>query len=94
MRGFIVTDHADQFEAAAGYLAGLLADGRLKYDETVVEGFDQVPFAETADTAYPVPLQVDREDVRTVGREVMSNDNAAPRSSREVVAHAVLFHAD
>jgi NADPH2:quinone reductase len=45
MRGFIVSDHVDQFEAGAGYLAGLLADGRLKYDETVVEGFDQAPAA-------------------------------------------------
>jgi NADPH2:quinone reductase len=45
MRGFIVSDHVDQFEAGAGYLAGLLADGRLKYDETVVEGFDQAPVA-------------------------------------------------
>jgi NADPH2:quinone reductase len=41
MRGFIVSDHVDQFEAGAGYLGGLLAEGRLKYDETVVDGFDQ-----------------------------------------------------
>jgi NADPH2:quinone reductase len=45
MRGFIVSDHVDQFEAGAGYLGGLLAEGRLKYDETVVEGFDQAPAA-------------------------------------------------
>jgi NADPH2:quinone reductase len=41
MRGFIVSDHIDQFEDGAAYLGGLLAEGRLKYDETVVEGFDQ-----------------------------------------------------
>ena len=45
MRGFIVSDHYDQFAAGAAYLAGLLADGRLKYDETVVEGFEQAPAA-------------------------------------------------
>ncbi len=45
MRGFIVSDHVDQFEAGAEYLAELLASGRLKYDETVVEGFEQAPAA-------------------------------------------------
>ena len=40
LKGFIVSDHPDQFPAAAEYLAGLLADGRLKYDETIVDGFD------------------------------------------------------
>jgi NADPH-dependent curcumin reductase CurA len=46
MQGFIVSDHVDQFEAGAEYLAGLLAEGRLKYDETMVEGFDQAPKAQ------------------------------------------------
>ena len=45
MRGFIVSDHVDQFAAGAAYLAGLLAEGRLKYDETIVEGFEQAPDA-------------------------------------------------
>ena len=45
MRGFIVSDHFDQFAVAAAYLAGLLAEGRLKYDETIVEGFEQAPAA-------------------------------------------------
>jgi NADPH-dependent curcumin reductase CurA len=45
MRGFIVSDHVDQFAAGAAYLAGLLAAGRLKYDETIVEGFEQAPVA-------------------------------------------------
>jgi NADPH2:quinone reductase len=45
MQGFIVSDHVDQFEAGAAYLAGLLGEGKLKYDETVVDGFDQAPTA-------------------------------------------------
>ena len=38
MRGFLVLDHVDRFEEAIGYLAGLLAEGRLHYDETIVDG--------------------------------------------------------
>ena len=45
MRGFIVSDHVDLFAAGAAYLAGLLSEGRLKYDETIVEGFEQAPEA-------------------------------------------------
>lgn len=45
MRGFIVSDHTDQLDEAISYLAGLLADGRLKYDETIIEGFEQTPAA-------------------------------------------------
>ncbi len=46
MRGFLVLDHAGRFEEAANYLAGLLADGKLKYDETIVDGgIDQAPAA-------------------------------------------------
>ena len=45
MKPRIVSDHYDQFAAGAAYLAGLLAAGRLKYDETVVEGFEQAPVA-------------------------------------------------
>jgi NADPH2:quinone reductase len=40
LKGFIVSDHPEQFPAAAEYLAGLLADGKLKYDETIVDGFE------------------------------------------------------
>src|SRR5207249_3294944 len=40
MRGFIVTDHADQFPEAIAYLSDLYSRGRLRHDETVVEGFD------------------------------------------------------
>jgi NADPH2:quinone reductase len=40
MKGFLVLDHADRFQEAIGYLGGLLAEGKLKYDETVVEGLE------------------------------------------------------
>ena len=38
IRGFLVLDHGDRFQEAIGYLAGLLAAGKLHYDETIVEG--------------------------------------------------------
>ena len=41
MSGFVVLDHADQFPAAIDELAGLWAQGKLKADETVVEGFER-----------------------------------------------------
>ena len=45
MKGFIVSDYADRFGEAAAGLAGWLQEGKLKYEETVVEGFDQLPHA-------------------------------------------------
>ena len=41
MRGFIVTDHADRFAAGFAYLSDMLARGRLRHDETIVDGFDR-----------------------------------------------------
>jgi NADPH2:quinone reductase len=41
MSGFVVLDHADQFPAAIDELAGLWSQGKLKADETVVEGFER-----------------------------------------------------
>ena len=38
IRGFLVLDHGDRFEEAIGYLATLLAEGKLHYDETIVGG--------------------------------------------------------
>jgi len=38
IKGFLVLDYADRFEEAITYLAGLLGEGRLHYDETIVEG--------------------------------------------------------
>jgi NADPH-dependent curcumin reductase CurA len=43
LRGFIVTDHVEQFPEAFAYLADLYAQGRLRSDETIVEGFDDAP---------------------------------------------------
>jgi NADPH-dependent curcumin reductase CurA len=45
MRGFIITDHIDQFPAGFAYLSDLYARGRLRHDETIVVGFDQAPTA-------------------------------------------------
>ena len=45
LQGFIVLDHFHRAPEAIGELAGLLAEGRLKPLETVVEGFDQLPTA-------------------------------------------------
>jgi NADPH2:quinone reductase len=41
MSGFVVLDHTDQFPAAIDELAGLWSQGKLKADETVVEGFER-----------------------------------------------------
>ncbi len=46
LRGFLVLDHPELFEPAAMYLAGLMMEGKLVYDETVVEGL------ENAESAY------------------------------------------
>ncbi len=45
MKGFIVSDYADRFGEAAAGLAGWLQEGKLQYEETIVEGFDQLPQA-------------------------------------------------
>ncbi|MGE5407099.1 MAG: NADP-dependent oxidoreductase [Syntrophothermus sp.] len=38
IRGFLVLDFGHRFEEAIGYLAVLLAEGKLHYDETIVDG--------------------------------------------------------
>jgi NADPH2:quinone reductase len=38
IKGFLVLDYGDRFEEAIGYLGGLLGEGKLHYDETIVEG--------------------------------------------------------
>lgn len=45
MQGFLVRDHAKDFGAALKQLGAWLKEGKLKYDETVVEGFDKLPEA-------------------------------------------------
>jgi NADPH-dependent curcumin reductase CurA len=41
MQGFLVLDHADRFSEAIEYLAELLGDGRLRHEETIVDGLEQ-----------------------------------------------------
>ncbi|HEY4997585.1 MAG TPA: NADP-dependent oxidoreductase [Usitatibacter sp.] len=43
MQGMIVFDWKDRYGEALGGLAGRLAEGRLKYRESVVEGIDNAP---------------------------------------------------
>lgn len=45
MEGFIVGRWRDRFPAAVADMAGMLARGELKAEETVVEGFDRLPDA-------------------------------------------------
>jgi NADPH:quinone reductase len=45
MRGFIVTEYAARFPEGALQLAQWLSEGKLKYAETVVEGFENTPRA-------------------------------------------------
>jgi NADPH2:quinone reductase len=45
MRGFIITDHADRFLDAMTYLGDMYGRGKLRYEETIVQGFEQAPGA-------------------------------------------------
>lgn len=45
MQGFIVNDFEASFPKALAQLSQWLSEGKLKYSETVVEGFDQIPQA-------------------------------------------------
>jgi NADPH-dependent curcumin reductase CurA len=45
MQGFIVGNYAAKFPEAMGQLSQWLAEGKLTYTETIVEGFDQIPQA-------------------------------------------------
>jgi NADPH-dependent curcumin reductase CurA len=45
MQGFIVSNYAAKFPEAMKQLSQWLADGKLTYTETIVEGFDQIPQA-------------------------------------------------
>ena len=45
LQGFIVLDHFHQAPEAVAEIGGLMAEGRLKPLETVVEGFEQLPHA-------------------------------------------------
>ncbi|UOF89602.1 NADP-dependent oxidoreductase [Fodinisporobacter ferrooxydans] len=45
MKGFIVGNYADRFHEAMPQLAQWIKDGRLKYKESIVEGFENIPKA-------------------------------------------------
>ncbi len=45
VQGFIVSDHYDRFREFHEQAAGWVADGRLRYRETVVEGIESAPAA-------------------------------------------------
>jgi NADPH-dependent curcumin reductase CurA len=45
MKGFIVTDYASRFAEGVMQLGSLLAQGKLKYPEHIVEGFENTPQA-------------------------------------------------
>lgn len=45
MKGFIVSDYAADFESAAEDLAKWVQEGKLQYQETIIEGFENIPKA-------------------------------------------------
>ena len=45
MQGFIVSNYADKFKEAAQQLAQWLQEDQLHYEETIVEGFENIPQA-------------------------------------------------
>ncbi len=45
MKGFIITDYAARFAEGVGQLGQWLAQGKLKYAENIIEGFENAPQA-------------------------------------------------
>ncbi|WP_159020413.1 NADP-dependent oxidoreductase [Algibacter sp. L3A6] len=45
MQGFIVSNYAEKFPEAMKHLSGWLAEGKLTYTETIVDGFNNIPTA-------------------------------------------------
>lgn len=45
MQGFIVSNYQSRFSEGNKQLAAWVQDGQLKYEETIVKGFDQLPSA-------------------------------------------------
>ena len=45
MQGFLIRDHAKDFGKALQQLGTWLQEGKLKYDETIIEGFEKLPEA-------------------------------------------------
>ncbi len=45
MQGFIVSNYEDKFPEAIQKLSGWMKEGKLTYNETIVEGFENIPSA-------------------------------------------------
>ena len=45
MQGFIIRNYQSQFEEGFSHLSDLIKEGKLKYKETIVKGFDKLPSA-------------------------------------------------
>jgi len=45
MQGFIIGNYQSQFSEGMGQLSLWLKEGKLKYKETIVKGFDKLPAA-------------------------------------------------
>ncbi|WP_103995501.1 NADP-dependent oxidoreductase [Paenibacillus sp. UNC499MF] len=45
IQGFVLSDYSSRFPEAGADLGKWLSEGKLKYEETIVEGFDNVPKA-------------------------------------------------
>jgi NADPH-dependent curcumin reductase CurA len=43
LKGFIVRNYSDRFDAAMNDLTSWVRDGKLKYKETIITGFDKLP---------------------------------------------------
>ncbi|WP_433747070.1 NADP-dependent oxidoreductase [Falsibacillus pallidus] len=45
IKGFVVSDYSDRFKEGASNLGKWLSEGKLTYEETIVEGFENIPEA-------------------------------------------------
>ncbi len=45
IKGFVLGDYADRMQEGLEYLMKWLSEGKLKYEETIMEGFEKVPEA-------------------------------------------------
>ncbi|MBO9129653.1 NADP-dependent oxidoreductase [Bacillus sp. 165] len=45
MKGFIINDYAPRFKEGASQLAQWVAEGKIKYKENIVQGFENIPQA-------------------------------------------------
>jgi NADPH-dependent curcumin reductase CurA len=45
MQGFIIFNYAEKYPESIEQLSKWLAEGKLTYTETIVEGFDNIPQA-------------------------------------------------